>query len=62
MLLKFLSRKFLMPIVFYLLTGTTKNLFGVDNEVVYIFAGLTAFYILVEGLKDLKQNGGANDK
>lgn len=54
MIWKFFSRKFLMPVIFYLLTGTTKNLFGIDNEVVYIFAGLVAFYILIEGLIDLK--------
>lgn len=54
-MIKFLSRKFLMPIVFYLLTGLTKNILAVDNETIYIFAGLTAFYIFMEGLKDLKQ-------
>ena len=52
-MLKFLSRKFLMPLVFYLLTGTTKNILAVDNETIYIFAGLTAFYILIEGLVDM---------
>jgi len=54
-LLKFLSRKFLMPIIFYLITGITKNVLAVDNETIYIFAALSAFFIFMEGLKDLKQ-------
>jgi hypothetical protein len=57
-MIKFLSRKFLMPLVFYLLTGTTKNILNIDEPTIYVFAGLSAFYILCETLIDLKQKSG----
>lgn len=63
MLWKFLSRKFLSPFVFMLLSVLFKNFgFQIGDKELFVYGFLIGFYIFIEGLKDLKQSEIKSDK
>lgn len=63
MITKFLSRKFLSPFLFMIISVLFKSFgFELSDKHLFIFGALIGWYIFMEGLKDIRQSNDKNSK